>query len=87
MVAIDLQGSVPPSRQEPAMTTSNPNAPQPAGADPAGEDRDRTVDPLVQPTLRGAVPDEQTGASTSSDRPDPDADGVDDDRRASGAEG
>jgi hypothetical protein len=69
------------------MTTSNPNAPQPAGADPAGEDHDRTVDPLVQPTLKGAVPDEQTGTSTSSDRPDPDADGVDDDRRASGAEG
>jgi hypothetical protein len=53
----------------------------------AGEDHDRTVDPLVQSTLKGAVPDEQTGRSTSSDRPDPDADGVDDDRRASGAEG
>ena len=71
------------------MTTSNPNAPQPAGADPAGEDHDRTVDPLVQSTLKGAVPDEQTGSSSSSDRPDPDpdADNVDDDRRASGAEG
>ena len=67
------------------MTTSNPNAPQPAGADPAGEDRDRTVDPLVRPTLKGAVPDEQTGGLSSSDRPDADADSVDDDRRASGA--
>ena len=71
--------------EEAVMTTSNPNAPQPAGADPAGEDHDREVDPLVRRTLKGAVPDEQTGARSSSDRPDPDADGVDEDKRASGA--
>jgi hypothetical protein len=67
------------------MTTSNPNVPQPAGADPAGEDHDDTVDPLVQPTLKGAVPDEQAGGLSSSDRSDPEADDVDDDKRASGA--
>ena len=68
------------------MTTSSPNAPQPAGAaDPAGEDHDKKVDPLVQSTLEGAVPDEQTGGASSSDRPDPEADGVEDDRKASGA--
>ena len=67
------------------MTTSSPNAPQPAGADPAGEDHDRSVDPLVRSTLKGAVPDEQTGGRSSSDRPDAEADGVEDDRRASGA--
>ena len=67
------------------MTTSNPEAPQPAGAaDPEGEDHDSTVDPLLQRTLEGAVPDEQTGGESSSDRPDPDADSVEDDRKASG---
>ena len=67
------------------MTTSNPGVPQPAGAaDPAGEDHDREVDPLVQPTLRGAVPDDETGGAEGEPR-DPEADSVDDDRRESGA--
>ncbi len=67
------------------MTTSNPEAPQPAGAaDPTGEDHDREVDPLVQPTLRGAVPDEQTG-DVDALPADPETDTVEDDRRASGA--
>jgi hypothetical protein len=45
-----------------AMTTSNPNVPQPAGgADPEGEDHDETVDPLLQDSLEGAVPDHETG--------------------------
>ena len=68
------------------MTTSNPEAPQPAGAaDPEGEDHDSTVDPLLQRTLEGAVPDEQTGGEPSAEnRPDPDVDSVEDDREASG---
>ena len=72
------------------MTTSNPEVPQPAGAaDPQGEDHDRTVDPLLQETLEGAVPDEQTGgepgaAEEAGNPADPEADSVDDDRKAAG---
>src|SRR5829696_7683424 len=85
MGVVGRRRCVPPATREDDMTTSNPNAPQPAGADPAGEDHDREVDPLLQRTMKGAVPDEQTGAMSSSDRPDPDADDVDEDKRASGA--
>jgi len=68
------------------MTTSNPEAPQPAGAaDPSGEDHDGEVDPLVARTLRGAVPDEQTGDAADSARTDVEGDSVEEDRRASGA--
>ncbi len=51
------------------MTTSSPNVPQPAGgADPEGEDHDKTVDPLLRDSLEGAVPDHET-----SDAPPPES--------------
>jgi hypothetical protein len=71
------------------VTTSNPNVPPPAGAaDPDGEDNNNTVDPLLQKTVDGAVPDEQLGRQTDdgAEPGDVETDSVEDDKRSSGAD-
>ena len=64
------------------MSTSNPNIPPAAGAGEPDADRtDSSVDPLLEDTLKGAVPDaDDPQVEPDADR---DTDTVEDDRRRS----